>query len=64
MKHLKQVTVIALCLLMLYEMKSAMGINISSRYHAIDIVKIPTKKLLRVLNIPINSPIEPPQRSC
>ncbi|HEY9616497.1 MAG TPA: hypothetical protein V6C64_06640 [Microcoleaceae cyanobacterium] len=64
MKRLQQITAIALCLFALYEMKSAMGINISSRYHAIDIVKIPTKKLLRVLNFPLNSPIHPPERSC
>lgn len=64
MKRLKQVTAIVLCLFLLYEMKSAAGINISSRYHAIDIVKVPTKKLLRVLNIPLNSPIHPPERGC
>ncbi|MBL1175360.1 hypothetical protein [Pantanalinema sp. GBBB05] len=64
MKRLKQVTAITLCVFLLYQMKSAAGINISSRYHAIDIVKIPTKKLLRVLNIPFNSPINPPQRHC
>ncbi|MGI0486996.1 hypothetical protein ACN4EK_16265 [Pantanalinema rosaneae CENA516] len=56
MKRLKQITAIALCLFMLYEMKSALGINISERYHAIDIVRIPTKKLLRVLNSQINPP--------
>ena len=37
-------------LYLLYVIKSALGINISQRYHAIDLVKIPAKYLLYKLN--------------
>jgi hypothetical protein len=36
-------------LYVLYALKSAAGINISQRYHAIDIVKVPVKQVLAKL---------------
>lgn len=43
MHRFKQALTISLCLFLLYTAKSAAGINLSKRYHAIDLVRIPTK---------------------
>lgn len=43
MQRFKQIFAVCLCVYLLYEVKSAAGINFSQRYHAIDLVKVPAK---------------------
>ena len=43
MKRLQQVLVVCFCIYFLYEVKSALGIDISPQYHAIDLIRIPVK---------------------
>ncbi|NJL22637.1 MAG: hypothetical protein HC895_20380 [Leptolyngbyaceae cyanobacterium SM1_3_5] len=43
MKKLQWAIVIMLSVYLLYLVKSAVGINISRRYHAIDLVKLPLR---------------------
>lgn len=47
MKFWKRMLLVCLCLFLLYEVKSALGINLSERYHAIDLVRIPAKFVVR-----------------
>lgn len=49
MKRFEQVVLVLVCLYLLYGIKSALGINISQRYHAIDLVKIPLKVVVKQL---------------
>ncbi|MCY7390008.1 MAG: hypothetical protein LH647_00460 [Leptolyngbyaceae cyanobacterium CAN_BIN12] len=50
MNRFQQVCAIALSLYVLYMLKAAAGINISARYHAIDLVRIPAKSLIHRFN--------------
>jgi hypothetical protein len=47
MQRFKQVVIVCLCFYLLYEVKSAMEIDISKKYHAIDLVKIPAKYVVQ-----------------
>lgn len=46
MKRFQQIFALSLCLYFLYAVKSGLGINVSQRYHAIDVVKIPARFLI------------------
>ncbi|PZV05094.1 MAG: hypothetical protein DCF22_24915 [Leptolyngbya sp.] len=50
MNLFRQACAIALSLYVLYMLKAAIGIDISPRYHAIDLIKIPAKSLIHRLN--------------
>jgi hypothetical protein len=50
MKKLQWAIVGVLSLYLLYTVKSAFGINISRRYHAIDLVKLPMRAIERSLH--------------
>jgi len=50
MKKLQWAIVLVLSLYLLYTVKSAAGINISRRYHAIDLVKLPLRTIRQTLN--------------
>jgi hypothetical protein len=50
MKHIRRVGLLLLGLYLLYLVKTALGINISERYHAADIFKLPLKVLTRHLS--------------
>jgi hypothetical protein len=43
MQRFQQVLTVCLCLYLLYVVKSALGIDISPQYHAIDLVRIPVR---------------------
>ncbi|HEY9623343.1 MAG TPA: hypothetical protein V6C78_23505 [Crinalium sp.] len=47
MKHLRRFVLLILGLYLLYLVKSALGINLSERYHAADILKMPLRVLVR-----------------
>jgi len=47
-KYLKNTLLIVLLLYSLYLIKSELGINISQRYHAWDVLKLPLKVLLPI----------------
>jgi len=50
MNRSQQACAIALSLYLLYVLKAAAGINISTRYHAIDLIKIPANSLMYRFN--------------
>jgi len=49
MKRFQQFFAISLCLYFLYVVKSGLGINVSQRYHASDVVKIPARFLIHTV---------------
>ncbi|MBD2089921.1 hypothetical protein H6F67_08640 [Microcoleus sp. FACHB-1515] len=50
MKKLQWAIVVVLGLYLLYWVKSAAGVNISHRYHAIDLVKLPLRAISRTVS--------------
>jgi hypothetical protein len=50
MKYCKRTCIIVLSIYLLYAVKTAAGIDISLRYHAIDVVKVPTNFMIDQLN--------------
>lgn len=51
MKKLQRAAIVLFCLYALYLVKSELGINISRRYHAIDLVKLPLRAIHRVVKV-------------
>lgn len=49
MKRFQQVFAISLCFYFLYAAKSGLGIDVSQRYHASDVVKIPARFLIHTV---------------
>ncbi|MEX0271370.1 hypothetical protein AB3R30_19700 [Leptolyngbyaceae cyanobacterium UHCC 1019] len=50
MNRFQQACAIALSIYVLYLLKAAAGIDISPRYHAIDLIKIPANSLVNRFN--------------
>lgn len=53
MKKLQKAAIVLFCLYALYLVKSELGINISRRYHAIDLVKLPLRAIHCVLKVKV-----------
>lgn len=60
MKRFSQVLGVCLGLYLLYTVKSALGIDISHRYHAIDLVRIPTRFAVHKVKAWVAPPIASP----